>query len=182
MRALIVVLIASLLMVPLVGRAADISMKEGVRQAEVKVGWLEAISQALSQLLDKARKERDLKKISCIEPHLVDIERVLQDARAALVKLKQSAAKNDYEEFERLSVLIENLRIKGERIRRLVEECLVRIGAPEGYTEVILELGEEAEREEEEQARSEPENWPEPIPPDYEAPEPPPTPEQDAGS
>jgi len=172
MRVLVAALIVSLfLAMPFIGHAADRSMQEGVRQAQVRVGWLEAMSQALGQLLDKARKERDLKKISCIEPHLVDIERVLQDARARLSKLQQAVSQNDAETYESESLAIENLRIKGERIRRLVEECLVRIGAPEGYTEVMLELGEEGEKAEVGEAGSDPENWPEPVPPDYEAPE-----------
>jgi len=181
MRSAITIFVVLLVMIiPIFGLAAERTMEEGIKVAKVKVGWLEAIGQALNQLLDKARKERDLKKISCIEPHIVDIERILQDARASVGRLEQAASANNRESYDKESLIVEGYRIKGEKIRRLVEECLVKIGAPEGYTEVIQELGEEGEKIEE-GGGAPPENWPEPIPPDYEVTPPPPTPNQDEG-
>lgn len=178
MKSIITIfVILIVMMITFYGLAADRTMEEGIKQAKVKVGWLEAISQALNQLLDKARKERDLKKISCIEPHLVDIEKILQDARASISRLEQAVASNNRESYDKESLVVEGYRIKGEKIRRLVEECLVKIGAPEGYTEVIQELGEEGEKIEE-GGGAPPENWPEPIPPDYEVTPPPPSPSQ----
>lgn len=171
MKAIVLICtVLSFMIIPTIGTAADRSMEEGLKLAKVKIGWLEAISQALNQLLDKARKERDLKKISCIEPHLVDIEKILQESKISVAKLEIAVANKDKDSYERESLNIEVYRLKGERIRRLVEECLVKIGAPEGYTEVIQELGEEGEKLEE-RGGAAPENWPEPIPPDYEVPQ-----------
>lgn len=168
--AIVIWMVLGLTIIPILGLAADRTMEEGVKLAKVKVGWLEAISQALNQLLDKARKERDLKKISCIEPHLVDIEKILQESRISLAKLEIAVANKDKDLYDRESFNVEVYRLKGERVRRLVEECLVKIGAPEGYTEVIQELGEEGEKLEE-RGGAAPENWPEPVPPDYEPPQ-----------
>ena len=125
---------------------------------------------ALSDMLENARRMRDSKAINCIEERLLEIQEIIKKSDEAWRRLLEASARQEYQDLEKEAAIIAKNRKMVEELLKLVNECQAKIGRPGGFTEVTEES--EADTEEGDPTKEEDrEGTPDPLPPDYEPPQ-----------
>ena len=141
------------------------------QQARIDLSWMNATAQTLSAVLEEARRNRDVRKINCIESRLVEIQEIVAESEGFWAELGEGAARQDYDVVEEKASRIAVNRERVEELMELVDNCQSRINTPGGFTEVT-EVSEDIEAAgDEDMQGDESEGQPEPLPPDFEPPE-----------
>lgn len=123
----------------------------------------------MTEELEKARKDKNEKKASCIEARLVDLKRILGETQANNTALREAAFEKQTEKIRQVFNDVRNDRDVAQQIVKLVNACYAQINEEGGFTETVEEfLGQQPITDEEEEGDVRRMNDPEPLPPEYE--------------
>ena len=122
-----------------VQRRANLTPEEQVAQAETIVERGNATSRQVSAMLDEARQERDIIRITCLNDKLTQINANLRTATERSTALKDAVSAQDAprrnHEFTVLSVLAQKLQTLEREAQQCIGEDIFETGATSVTTE-----------------------------------------------
>lgn len=123
-----------------VPQRADISPQEMLTQAQMYRTNMMQTSQRLNQMVDDARKQKDVIRLNCLTDKVVQSNANMNILEKALQSLQDAAARNDQgaatHEYTRITIVNQKVQILGAEAEGCVGEELQFVGATKVDVEV----------------------------------------------
>lgn len=91
------------------------------------------VAQRIQQLIDEARKQKDIIRINCLTDKLVQTKANQNIADRSFTTMQESAARNDqgasFHEYTRLTIVNQNVQVLSSEAEACVGEDLSYVGA-----------------------------------------------------
>lgn len=152
-------------------RSKDLSTTSYLDRAQLYINGNQLVVDGLQKALNEARREKNMKKIECIEKRLIDIQKLAAEIEGFYNKMKQHSYNKQVPELRStFAVLDQKQRIVGQLVN-LVRSCLETEFGKGAFTETFEEILGNPEL-----FGSDPTvdvwdpstDWPDPLPPEYE--------------
>ena len=119
------------------GSPQPVSPQELAAQGEALLQRGSAVSQAVRRMLEDARKEADIIKITCLDDKLTQIDVNLRTASARLEALKKAVDPDRRtHEFTVLTVVGQKLQVLDQEAHQCVGQAMYETGATKVVTEI----------------------------------------------
>lgn len=105
-------------------RTANLSGPDQLREATSIIGNISTSRRQVSDLLDRARQERDIIKIGCLNDRLTQVDVTLRSAREHQDLLQNSVSLNNDGQRNHEFQLISILRSRSEALRAEAQQCV----------------------------------------------------------
>ena len=128
-------------------KGAQVSAQEQLSQAEAYLLKMKAILDHMGRLADRARTDRDIIKLNCVNDKLIQAKGNLNLAEQSRDALKIAAARNDEgsrnHEFAKLTITFQKVTVLGQEAETCIGEEISYVGTTRVEIEVDKNIPQE---------------------------------------
>ncbi|MCC6751731.1 MAG: hypothetical protein IT371_29030 [Deltaproteobacteria bacterium] len=121
-------------------RESRLSAEEQLRQSDAYISRMRYVQDQTSRLGDRARAEKDIIKLNCVNDKLIQIKGNLRVGELTLDNLKMAAARGDEgarsHEFSKLTIMYQKVTVLGQEAETCIGEEIAYVGA----TQVTIQV------------------------------------------
>lgn len=168
-RVILVAMLIAFAAWPAFARAQTPADESAVAQASNLLRFIKSNIDKMTEELDSARKNQDVKKSNCLEARLRDLKKVYQETQSLNQQLREAAFARETARISELAYKVKNNQDVAQQLVKLVNLCYGQINEVGGFTETVEEfMGQAPLSEETDYGRVRRADEPEPLPPEYE--------------
>jgi len=133
-------------------KGSQLTPQEQLAQAEIYISRMKKVQNEVEQLAKKAREDKDIIKLNCVNDKLIQIKGNMNLAEQTRDALKTAAATNDEgsrnHEFAKLTITYQKVTVLGQEAEACIGEDIAFVGQTQVDVEVDPDITKEDPTEE----------------------------------